>query len=120
MSAKVPPGAWYAMQLVMVVIIVMLVVRLLACRRQPNLAHIKSTLDAQGWDLYASDGCSWCHKQVEALGGGYSRLKWCGAANSCPADITGFPTWRNARTGETMSGFHTLAALDKMTKKLPH
>ena len=82
-------------------------------------------LASAGWYLYTRPGCSWCHKQIDALGGSYANRIECGKDGASPAPpagapactdpkISGYPFWYNATTGQSRTGFQNSEALLSM------
>lgn len=71
----------------------------------PSLIQI-ADLNKQGWVLYYSNRCGYCHAVKKRVG----RVKWAAmnkvecSKGGCPRDITGYPTWRNSKTGALWSG----------------
>lgn len=84
-----------------------------------------AALASAGWYLYTRPGCSWCHKQIDALGGSYVNRIECGKDGASPAPpagapactdpkISGYPFWYNATTGQSRTGFQNSDALLSM------
>ena len=65
-------------------------------------------LNDDNWVLYYASWCGHCKKIKSSL----SKKKWdlinkvdCAIDRSaCPRDVTGFPTWKNLRTGAHWDG----------------
>lgn len=80
-------------------------------------------LDDAGWMLYTMNGCGWCEKQKEVLG--YDKfdikIENCATRDECTENAlaintTGFPSWHNVFSNETLPGFRTLEQLEEMCK----
>lgn len=81
-------------------------------------------LAARGWVLVTKEGCTYCEKQLDVLGGKYPKTARCSADGdmidsdvAIPFDckeISGFPYWQNLQTGETKVGLQDKAALKEM------
>ena len=71
----------------------------------PSLLQIME-LNKQGWVLYYSDSCGYCHSVKKKVG----PIKWMAMSkiectkNACPPDVLGYPTWKNKYSGDTWSG----------------
>ena len=75
--------------------------------------RIKYSLVKQGWVLYSKEGCYWCTKQHDTLGG-YSETTWCDGTAPCGPDVKLFPTWVNKHSGVKVVGFQTMDNLEKL------
>lgn len=100
--------------------VVVVIFAMVSLRRRGSFQN----LAARGWVLSTKDGCGYCEKQLEILGGSYPKIYECAADGSPkdPAanlpfackDITGFPFWHNTVTGESRVGLQDRDALAKM------
>lgn len=72
-----------------------------------SVALIKK-LNAEGWILYYAAWCGHCKALKKRLG----PIKWAllnkvdcaNTKNQCPADIPGYPTWKNMLTNALWNG----------------
>ena len=122
-------GAW--MQEFMQALLVALIIVIVFClwRMMTNngsgTGFSTAALASRGWYLYTRPGCSWCHKQMDALGGEYKNRIECAAdavKRALPAGapvcgdskISGYPFWHNVKTGQSKTGFQDMKALTEM------
>ena len=79
---------------------------------------LSAKLCKSGWILFVRPGCSFCDKQLRALGGNpFPRQITCGAsagASKACSKIPAFPFWINSRTGDTRVGFQNQIRLLEM------
>lgn len=80
-------------------------------------------LDDAGWMLYTSDGCGWCTEQKKILGNNKFDIKIenCATRDECienalAINTSGYPTWHNVFSNETLPGFRTLEQLEEICK----
>lgn len=102
-------------------LIVLVVVLILCCYLRPRAPPLGARLARAGWVLYFTPTCGWCKKQLALFEGrrgrGLVAVKCVGkrkAAGGVCAGITGFPLWKNERTGVERSGFQNLESLRRM------
>jgi len=87
-----------------------------------DFEHLKNQslakkLSNAGWTFYSREGCGWCTKQFAEFS--ESDLKdldvvKCTQGESKCAGISGFPTWKNKKTGEVSSGYKSKEKLMTM------
>ena len=83
---------------------------------------LTARLARAGWFLFTSPTCGHCKRQMEVLGGSYSKMAACQGASQvsgAPAPkpcsgITAFPTWYNTKSGKTVQGMRTVSQLEEM------
>jgi hypothetical protein len=108
-----------------IAVAVVLVIILLYYMMSPQRGGVSSKLAKKGWILYTRDGCGYCTKQLKELGGHYPKIVRCAQGGtlvksdvndppSTCAQITGFPTWINTKTGDKKVGFQKQHDLEAM------
>jgi len=65
---------------------------------------VNQQLYNNGWRLFVSSTCGFCHKQLKALGGSYPDMVVCDKMGGCQG-IRAFPTWYNVKTDQLHEGF---------------
>ena len=93
----------------------------------PPPSDLAKKLAAAGWTLYMREGCPWCTRQKQALGGRpYSRTVTCpgdgGARRLGPGtlscgNVSGYPHWHNPVTGEVRRGYQDGPKLAQMARR---
>jgi hypothetical protein len=118
---------------VVIVLVVMVICRLAYSSEDDSSDSLKRShakrLAGCGWIVYYLQGCGYCTKQKEALGGDYKNYIECNrqgdqlsgytttppiACNS--PQINGYPFWYNTKTKETREGLQGVDALKKMAR----
>lgn len=125
----------------LMIVIVVLVIYYIWMPQGPAVKSCKKMLEKAGWMLYTREGCPWCHKQMEALGGSYKKHVLCPSTPApSPADlaeaykifaktidgallcgdpkITGYPFWFNSKTGESVVGYQDEEKLAMMCARI--
>ena len=114
-----------ALLVALIIVIIFCLWRMSMTMTKKNAGFSTTALADSGWYLYTRPGCSWCHKQLEALGGAYKNRIDCGADGANPAPpagapacndpkISGYPFWHNLKTGQSKTGFQNLTELSAM------
>ena len=81
---------------------------------------LTTRLENAGWFLFMSPTCPHCKRQLEVLGGSYSKSTQCSggkSSNGSPipcSKISAFPTWYNIKSGETVKGMRSVSQLEEM------
>lgn len=111
--------------LVMFVIVILFVLYAPGPWNNNDFEHMKNqslakNLSETGWLLYTKHGCPWCTKQLaEFPENEYADLPVIECAlpgNPYCAGVNAFPTWKNRKTGETVSGYKPKSALADMVQ----
>jgi len=116
MSDSFESGALVAAGLILLTILV-----IKAC--SPSKKLVAEALMGSGWTLYTRPGCGYCTKQLKIVGSKFTRTVDCSPnANGTPMacsdpSITGFPFWKNSKTGATRVGLQELSELEKMATR---
>ena len=71
-------------------------------------AELSKRLENAGFILHSRDGCHWCVKQKEELGGDYKKTN---IGNHKPS---AYPTWVNEKSGNIYMGYKDREELKKM------
>lgn len=108
-----------------IAVAIVLVIIILFYVLTPSRGGISSKLAKNGWILYTRDGCGYCTKQLNELGGHYPKIVRCAQGGkliksdvdnpplTC-GQITGFPTWVNTKTGDKKVGLQKHHDLESM------
>lgn len=83
--------------------------------KDSKTSKVAKKLTEKGWKFHGIDGCGWCAKQKKEFGKDFSMIDYVNCQDSnnkshCEG-ISGFPTWKNSNSGETMVGFQSLDKL---------
>jgi hypothetical protein len=119
------PFTVVALIILLIILIIVVLHRLLSPEWKKR--GLAGALADREWILYTRPGCGYCTKQMDVLGGGYSKRVVCVSGASTAAgsmselegplkckEVSGFPTWVNARTGKVKTGLRDRAELDAM------
>lgn len=105
-----------------VAVIVLLIIIVIYRLAKSNLPKMLSN---EGWILAVRDGCHFCTKQLELLGGDYPKLvefsrdgkivnSYSHKIPSAVRSPPGFPYWWNKQTHESRAGLQDLRSLTSM------